>query len=110
MEFLRTNCCGGLEKRPSGSFLLSAPLLCGLVAVSLGVSFVQVRALFAAEIIKPKFEKLNPLAGFQNIFFKPRTYLELGKNLLKLCIVAWLAYKFVGSSIQRLGDDCHLSA
>jgi flagellar biosynthetic protein FlhB len=83
-------------------FLLSTPLLCGLVAVSLGVSFVQVRALFAAEIIKPKFEKLNPLAGFQNIFFKPRTYLELGKNLLKLCIVAWLAYKFVGSSLRDL--------
>lgn len=83
-------------------FLLSAPLLCGLVAVSLGVSFVQVRALFAAEIIKPKFEKLNPITGFQNIFFKPRTYLELAKNLVKLCIVAWLAYKFIGGSLRDL--------
>lgn len=83
-------------------FLLSTPLLCGLMAVSLGVSFVQVQALFATEIIKPKFEKLNPVTGFQNIFFKPRTYLELAKNLAKLCIVAWLAYKFVGASLRDL--------
>ena len=83
-------------------FLLSAPLMCGLVAVSLGVSFVQVRALFSAEVIKPKFDKLNPIEGFRNIFFKPRTYLELAKNLLKLIIIAWLAYKFLGSSLRDL--------
>src|SRR5205809_169506 len=37
-------------------FLLSTPLFCGLMAVSVGVNFVQVRALFTPEILNPKFD------------------------------------------------------
>jgi len=81
-------------------FLLSAPLMVCLVMVSAAINFLQVKALFAPEVIKPKFEKLNPLKGFQNIFFKPKTYLELLKNLLKFGVVGFLVYKILGNSVR----------
>ena len=80
--------------------LLSAPLMICIVMVATAINFLQVKALFAPEVIKPKFEKLNPLKGFQNIFFKPRTYLELVKNLLKFGIVGFLVYKILGNSVH----------
>jgi flagellar biosynthetic protein FlhB len=83
-------------------FALSGPFLAAVFAVSAAVNFVQVRALFAPEILKPKFEKLNPLTGFQNIFFKPKTYLELIKNLVKFGLVIWLAYKFFSGSVRDI--------
>ena len=80
--------------------LLSAPLMVALMAVAAGVGFLQVQALFAPEILKPKFEKIDPLKGFQNIFFKPRTYLELCKNVLKLGLIGFLMYKILGNSVR----------
>ena len=93
-----------LVRRMGQSFgrllLLSAPLMICIVMVATAINFLQVKALFAPEVIKPKFEKLNPLKGFQNIFFKPRTYLELVKNLLKFGIVGFLVYKILGNSVH----------
>lgn len=80
--------------------LLSAPLMVSLMVVAAGVSFLQVQALFAPEILKPKLDKLNPINGFKNIFFKARTYLELGKNLIKLGLIAFLMYKVLGNSLR----------
>jgi flagellar biosynthesis protein FlhB len=93
-----------LVRRMGQSFgrllLLSAPLMICIVMVATAINFLQVKALFAPEVIKPKFEKLNPLKGFQNIFFKPRTYLELVKNVLKFGIVGFLVYKILGNSVH----------
>jgi flagellar biosynthetic protein FlhB len=83
-------------------FLLLAPLLGVLFAVSGSIGFLQVQGLFAPQAIKPKFDKLNPLKGFQNIFFKARTYLELVKNLAKFAIVTALAYFVIRHSLRDI--------
>jgi len=59
-----------------------------------------VRALFSFEVIKPKLEKLNPVKGFQNLFFKPQTYLELLKTLLKFAVVFAVAYTSLKGSMH----------
>jgi flagellar biosynthetic protein FlhB len=109
-DFFRPEMLGGelaeneLVRRLGQSFgwllLLSAPLMVSIVMVSAALNFLQVKALFAPEVIKPKFDKLNPINGFKNIFFKPRTYLELLKNLLKFAIVGFLVYKILGNSVR----------
>jgi flagellar biosynthesis protein FlhB len=82
----------------SKALLLISPLLGALFVVSAAMNFLQVKALFSTEVIKPKLEKLNPLKGFQNLFFKSRTYLELLKTLLKFAVVFGVAYtSFTGS-------------
>jgi type III secretion YscU/HrpY family protein len=84
------------------ALLLLAPMLLALMFISALVTFLQVNVLFSFEVIKPKLEKLNPITGFKNIFLKPRTYLELAKNLVKFTIVLWLAYATVKSALRDL--------
>jgi flagellar biosynthetic protein FlhB len=82
--------------------LLSAPLLVALMVTGVAANFMQVKALFAFEIIKPKFEKLNPLSGFKNIFFSARTYIELIKNLIKFAIILWVLYSAIKGSMRDI--------
>ena len=65
-------------------------------------NFLQVKALFAPEVIKPKFEKLNPLNGFKNTFFSSKSYIELAKTLLKFFVVFWLVYATIKASMRDI--------
>ena len=82
--------------------ILSAPLLGALVVIGAAANFVQVKALFAPELIKPKFEKLNPMNGFKNIFFSPKTYIDLAKNLIKFGVVFWILYTSIKGSLRDI--------
>jgi len=82
--------------------VLSAPFLAAVSVAAVAIEFVQVRALFAPEAIQFKFDKLNVIKGLQNVFFKPRTYLELLKNLLKFAMVLGLVYLTVRSSLRDI--------
>jgi len=56
------------------------------VIAALIPAFLQNKFVFAAENIKPKWEKLSPLKGFGRIFGK-RALVEILKNTLKLTVV-----------------------
>ena len=72
-----------------------------LVAALLGIAgdFFQVGPIFASKAIEPKFDKLNPVKGFQNIFSQ-RTVVELVKNIVKMLVLGWMAWivfqKYIG--------------
>jgi flagellar biosynthesis protein FlhB len=90
--------------------LLSLPLLMGLAVAAIAVNFAQLQGLlFAPTVLSPKFTKLNPLTGLQNLLFKPKTYLELVKNLLKFVIILWLAYSTLSSALRDLIVSSRLS-
>jgi flagellar biosynthesis protein FlhB len=57
---------------------------------------------FVPSVLAPKLEKLNPVTGLQNILFKPKTYLELVKNILKFTIVFFLVYTILKSDLRDL--------
>lgn len=83
--------------------LLSMPLLLGLAIAAIAVNFAQLQGLlFVSSALSPKFSKLNPIAGLQNILFQPKTYVELVKNLLKFIIILWLAYSTLSSALRDL--------
>jgi flagellar biosynthesis protein FlhB len=86
----------------SKSMLLSAPLFGALMVAAVATNFVQVKALFAPEVIKPKFDKLNPVGGFKNIFFSSKTYIELLKNLIKFAVVFWVLYSSIRSGLRDI--------
>lgn len=65
-------------------------LLLGIAGV-LG-SIAQTGWNVSWEMIAPKFEKINPLAGFQRLFGSPRQLIELAKSLAKLAVVGGVAY------------------
>ena len=82
--------------------LLSAPLLAALAITGAAANFMQVKALFAPEVIKPKFDKLNPISGFKSTFFSAKVYIELAKNLLKFAIVFWLLYAAIKGGMRDI--------
>jgi flagellar biosynthesis protein FlhB len=79
---------------------LVAPMSIALAVVAGAVVFLQVQPLFSPEVIQPKLDKLNPLQGFQNIFFKSKTYIELLKNLVKFSVVLALAWFIIKGSLH----------
>ena len=82
--------------------LLSTPLLGALMVAAVASNFVQVKAMFAPEVIKPKFDKLNPINGFKGIFFSSKTYIELAKNLIKFTVVFWVLYSSIKNGLADI--------
>ncbi|MEM0951062.1 MAG: EscU/YscU/HrcU family type III secretion system export apparatus switch protein [Cyanobacteria bacterium P01_H01_bin.74] len=70
---------------------LIAPFLFVAALLAIAVDFFQVGPLFATKAISPKFDKLNPVKGFQNIFSQ-KSLVELVKNILKVSVMGWVAY------------------
>jgi flagellar biosynthetic protein FlhB len=79
--------------------VLIAPFLFAAAIISIGGDFFQVGAIFSTKSIEPKFDKLNPVKGFQNIFSQ-RTVIELVKNIIKVVILGWMGWivfqKYIG--------------
>ena len=73
-------------------FALLLPLFGVLAFIALAANFLQVRALFATEVLAFKFERMNPVAGLRKMFLEPRTYIEFVKGVVKLIVILWLAY------------------
>ncbi len=81
--------------------VLITPFLVVGVLVAVFMDFVQVGPLFAPKSILPKFDKLNPVKGFKNIF-SIKTLVELAKNILKMVILGVVAYLIFTEYINRL--------
>jgi flagellar biosynthetic protein FlhB len=69
-----------------------APVAIGLMAVGTLANFAQVGFLFSMEALQPKWGKLNPLTGIKNLFASRRSFVEISKGILKVIVVALVAY------------------
>lgn len=83
--------------------ILIMPFCAAIMVASLAVNFAQAGGLIlSAEALSLKFSKLNPIAGLQNMLMKPKTYIELVKNLLKFVVILWLAYSTLMPALRDL--------
>ncbi|NNE65824.1 MAG: EscU/YscU/HrcU family type III secretion system export apparatus switch protein [Pyrinomonadaceae bacterium] len=71
--------------------MILAPLFLAVWVFAFLVNYLQVGSIFAPEVIKPKFSKLNPADGFKNKFLKLRPYAELTKTAIKMTVTAFVA-------------------
>jgi flagellar biosynthetic protein FlhB len=71
--------------------LVTAPFFIIAVMVAVITDIAQVGPLLSTKSIEPKFDKLNPVKGFKNIFSQ-RTLVELIKNLLKISVLGYAGY------------------
>ena len=76
------------------------PILIVLIATALVVNLIQTKAAFSLKAIEPKFEKLNPITGIQNIF-SMKGLVELAKGLFKLFIMAIIVYFTVFPNMEH---------
>jgi len=62
-----------------------------LVIAAMAGPFAQVGPLLSSESIKPKLDKLSPMAGFKRIFSKNAMF-EFVKGILKVVMIGWVCY------------------
>lgn len=75
------------------------PLLAVIVFLAVLVTMAQTKMLISFELIKPKFEKINPLKGFKNLF-SLKSIVEVLKNIIKITILLILIYLSLRSFIN----------
>ena len=80
---------------------LVLPLMAVSVIMGVLVNFAQVGSLFTMDPLKPDLKKLNPLAKLKQ-WFSPQILVELGKNILKMVLVFFLAYQIIKASLRGL--------
>jgi flagellar biosynthetic protein FlhB len=72
----------------SGMVRVLTPIFAVVVVFAVLGNYLQTGTIFSFESIAPKFEKLNPAEGFRQTFLKWRPYVELGKTIFKMLIIA----------------------
>ncbi|WP_426165608.1 EscU/YscU/HrcU family type III secretion system export apparatus switch protein [Pseudoduganella sp. R-31] len=81
--------------------LLLAPLLMALVIAALLTNLAQTGPIFSVHPVKPDFKRLNPVDGFKRIF-SMRTLFEAGKSIVKLVVLAGVAWAAVSAALPGL--------
>lgn len=72
---------------------LVLPFACAGLVLSTLANLVQTGPIFSGEPLKPKFERINPVAGFKRVFNK-RMLFDAVKSLLKLAFFGVITYAF----------------
>ena len=83
------------------------PMGLGAAAIGVIVNLLQVGPLFSLEPLKPQFNRLNPISGFQRMF-STQGLVELAKSVLKLVIVIYFVYSTIKDRINLLLDTVKL--
>lgn len=89
-----------------GLLIALIPLFAALLA-SIGSSYLQHGHVMTVESMKPKLNRISPIAGWKRIF-SMRSIVEFIKGLIKIAIVSiaiWLAVKPDIGTIKTLVDD-----
>ncbi len=79
------------EKAILSFFQIVAPVLIAAMVFAIVFNLAQSGWNFTTKPLAPKLEKISPLAGFKRIFSK-RSLAELFKSLIKIAVLAWVAY------------------
>ncbi len=75
-------------------------LIIAVVLAVLGTG-VQTRFLFTKSNLAPKFSKLNPLRGIQNMV-SLKSLMELIKNIIKIVILAVILYQIIKGDLRAV--------
>lgn len=81
--------------------ILLGPIIAVMLGIGLLVNFAQVGVYFTLEPISPKWNKVDPLAGFKRIFVSKRSLVELLKGILKIIIIGYIGYSSVKGVVEN---------
>jgi flagellar biosynthetic protein FlhB len=82
-------------------FILIAPLLLTVFIAGFLANFIQVGFVVSSEALVPQFSKIDPIKGFQRLF-SLKSFAEMAKSILKLCIVGYVSYITISGEIENL--------
>ncbi len=79
-----------------------APFFAGVVLIAVVINLVQVGWFLNTKKLRPNLAALNPLKGIGKLFGKSQTLVQLGMTLLKLSLVAVVAYFAVRGKVEQI--------
>lgn len=80
---------------------LVAPLMLGVVAITLVAGVGQVGVLFSAKAVAPQVSRLNPLSGLQRLV-SPRGLVELLKAVVKIVLIGAVGFSVLSANQAQL--------
>lgn len=80
---------------------IAGPVAGLVLVVGLLSQLVQIGFLATLEPLKPKWERIDPLAGLRRIF-SARAVVELLKAMVKVAIVALISYRVIAANLAAL--------
>lgn len=83
------------------SAVVLVPFFAIAIVLGAAMNFLQVGPVFSTKALEPKFDKLNPFTGIKNMFTMQRL-VELGKNILKVGVLGYLAYLVFADFLPQL--------
>jgi flagellar biosynthetic protein FlhB len=83
-------------------FIMVGPVFVGVILVSLILCAAQVGLYFTWEPLMPKWERLNPISGFQRLL-SSKGAIEAVKSLVKMAVVGWVVWKFAIAQAGTVG-------
>jgi len=78
-----------------------APVFLAAFIAALVANYIQVGFLFTTEPLKMKLERIDPLKGAKRLF-SLRAIVELIKSILKISIIAFIAFGFLWANIENI--------
>lgn len=85
------------------TMLAIAPTLGTVMILGFSASLFQAGILFTTEPLTPKLEKLSLIAGVKRLF-SLKSLVEFAKGIIKLAIVAYIAYVLMSPELDRAED------
>src|SRR6056297_732684 len=83
-------------------FLIAGPMVLILMVTGISANFVQVGFLFVPKTLAPKPDRINPISGFKKMV-SLKTLINLIKSILKVLVVAILAYNSIIVLAKKMG-------
>ena len=77
------------------------PIMVVCTAVTIGATLAQSRLLVSSELLKPQFNRLNPIEGIKNLF-SVRSLFELFKSILKVLLVGVVVYFSIRPQLHNI--------
>ncbi|HWP79536.1 MAG TPA: flagellar biosynthesis protein FlhB [Candidatus Acidoferrum sp.] len=87
-----------LSKFVLAFFILALPILLVSAAAGIVLGEAQTRFLYAPELLKFKFSRLDPIAGFKRMF-SARSFVELAKSAFKAALISLVLYSELKSRL-----------
>ena len=81
-------------------FMLVTPMILFVMVAGLGSNIGQVGFVISKKAMIPKFSKINPISGIKKMF-SLKSLVELIKGILKITIVATVAYTVVQNHLDE---------
>lgn len=87
----------------AGPLIATAPVLLIMLIVAVVAYVSQFGVLWTFEPLTPKFDRLNPVNGFKNLF-SLRNAVKTGVNLVKLIVIAIVSYQYISASLAKVAS------